>query len=76
MNMRNFYDVKAGDVVKRMLAGSVPMELMVESVDDTLIHCKGGWTFGRETGAEEDEDLQWGKKYGRTGSFLVGYRTP
>ena len=62
------------------------MEMEVVSVDDKLITCKavvkdketgeeqgffnGGWTFDRATGAEEDEDLKWGVKYGATGSFI------
>jgi hypothetical protein len=29
-----------------------------------------GWTFDEESGIEEDEDLQWGRKYGQTGSWI------
>jgi len=28
------------------------------------------WTFDRETGAEADDILQWGLKWGVTGSFI------
>ena len=54
-----------------MLAGVARMELTVDRVDERLIHAKGGWTFDRQTGAEVDEDLNWGPHYGVTGSFLV-----
>lgn len=69
----DFSDVKAGDVVRRMLAGVVPMELKVSSVDETFIYVGSpgdGWKFLRSTGAEVDEDLGWdGVTY--TGSYLV-----
>lgn len=68
----SFRDVKAGDKVTRLLAGSIPMELQVVSVDDRLIHCGPfGWTFCRDTGAEVDECLGWGAPPLQTGSFLV-----
>jgi hypothetical protein len=58
-----------------MLAGQVPLLLRVSSVDDELIHCGGepgvGWSFDRVTGAEVDEELGWGPRYGITGSYLV-----
>jgi hypothetical protein len=50
-----FEDVKAGDVVTRMLAGEIPVKLNVQTVTDTVIDC--GWTFDRKTGAEIDEGL-------------------
>lgn len=28
------------------------------------------WTFDRRTGVEEDEELNWGVKFNRTGSVL------
>jgi hypothetical protein len=64
-----FEHVKPGDVVTRMLAGTIPMKLKVQSVTDTLIDC--GWTFDRKTGAEVDEDLGWGPPPKMTGSYLV-----
>lgn len=67
---KSFRDLQVGDTVTRMLAGTIPMELTVTEVDDTLIHC-GPWTFDRATGVEEDSDLNWGVAYGVTGSFLV-----
>lgn len=68
---QDFSDLKEGDEVTRLLAGVVPMTMVVESVDDTLIHMKGGWTFDRKTGFEEDEELGFGVKFGYTGSFLT-----
>lgn len=75
--MADFTHVKVGDTVTRMLSGTIPMQLRVTKVDDDLIHCGSedfavqGWTFDRQTGAEVDEDLKWGPKYGYTGSYLV-----
>ena len=65
-----FTHVRTGDTVTRMLAGVVPMVLRVTSVTDRLIVC-GDWTFDRETGVEEDEEIGWGVKFGHTGSYLV-----
>lgn len=63
-----FEHVKEGDVVTRMICGTMPMEMKVTKVDDRLIHC-GAWTFDRITGAEVDEDLGWGPV--ATGSVLL-----
>lgn len=62
-----FEHVKAGDTVTRMICGTMPMQLKVTKVDETLIHC-GDWTFDRITGGEVDEDLGWTAH--RTGSVL------
>lgn len=67
--MKTFEYVKPGDVVTRMLAGVVPMKLKVAAVTDKIIDC--GWTFDRITGAEIDEDLDWGPPPKHTGSYLV-----
>ena len=61
---------EVGDVVTRMLAGTVPMQLKVTKIEGDLITC-GWWTFDAETGAEIDEDLDWGPPPLRTGSYLV-----
>lgn len=66
----NFAHIKVGDVVIRMLAGTIPMKLMVTEVTDTLIVTGGGWTFDRVYGAEVDDDLNWGPPPKHTGSFL------
>jgi hypothetical protein len=74
--------LKVGDTVTRMLGGSVAMRMQVTAVSDDLITCAaidkesgklfyGDWTFDRNSGVEEDADLQWGIKFGHTGSYLV-----
>ena len=65
--MSDFKNIKVGDVVTRMLAGKVPLELKVTQVDE-LIHC-GPWTFSRNNGAEIDPELGWTESV--TGSYLV-----
>lgn len=79
-----FEHVKVGDRITRMLAG-IPMHVIVTRVTDKLIICgsadgivKGGdendhegWWFDRVTGAEIDEDLNWGPPPKHTGSFLL-----
>lgn len=66
-----FRDVKVGDVVTRLLAGKIPMRFKVSDVDENFIYCGGpeGWKFDRDTGAEVDEELNWGNS--GTGSYLV-----
>lgn len=78
----SFKDIKIGDIVTRNLAGVI-MKLRVTHVDAERIWCGlpdggsiGGWSFDRITGAEIDDDLGWGPKYGVTGSFLVSYESP
>ena len=63
-----FRNLKVGDTVTRMLAGTVPMELKITEITDELIAC-GPWTFDKNTGAEVDLELGWGNII--TGSFLV-----
>jgi len=64
-------DIKVGDKVGRQMGNDGPiMWLTVTEVDDELIHCNL-WPFDRKTGAEVDDDLQWGPAYGRSGSFIV-----
>ncbi len=68
MDRKQYLDsLKPGDVVTRMLAGVMPIELVVQSVSDTIIDC--GWTFHKETGAEIDEDLGW-DGITTTGSYI------
>jgi hypothetical protein len=81
--MSPFADLKVGDTVTRMLAGTVAMKMKVIKLDDDLIYCGAAqpgappvtaddcWTFDRETGVEEDPVLKWGVKYGRSGSYLM-----
>lgn len=61
--------IKIGDTVTRMLAGKVAMPLKVTALGDKVVTC-GAWTFDRATGAEIDEDLNWGPPPMMTGSFL------
>lgn len=63
-------DVKVGDKVTRLMAGTIEMELTVTAVDEQLIHC-ASWTFDRASGAEVDEDLRWGPSHGVTGSYIT-----
>ncbi len=75
-------DPKVGDKVMRCLGVDEQpwMECTIMKVLTHTVICamKGTegwpldqlWTFDRETGAEEDEGLQWGVKYGRTGSKI------
>ena len=78
----DFRNVKVGDVVTRMLGGVVPMKLTVTSVTEELIWCgpesgqAQGWSFDRITGTEVDEDLGWGPRFGRTGSYLLALDDP
>jgi hypothetical protein len=63
-----------GEYVVRNMAG-IPMALRVTSVTDDRIYCGEpgvGWSFDRKTGAEVDEDLQWGPQFGVSGSCIVG----
>lgn len=62
-------DIKIGDVVTRSFC-DMQQQWHVSVVDDELITIGMGWHFCRKTGVEVDEDLQWGPKWGRTGSFL------
>jgi hypothetical protein len=62
--------MKSGDTVIRMLAGSIPMELRVQSVTPERVVCGGGWEFDVHTGAEIDDLLDWGPPPKMTGSFL------
>jgi hypothetical protein len=66
--------MKKGDEVTRVMAGQ-PMTLIVAEVTDELIIC-GSWTFCPKTGAEIDEDLDWGPPPMRTGSYLKELTTP
>lgn len=55
LTKEEYNNIKAGDVIERMLAFSIPVYLNVQKVDDQLIDA--GWTFDRNTGMEVDEDI-------------------
>lgn len=65
--MKNFNDIKVDDIITRMLAGVIPMDLKVSEVTEDLIIC-GPWKFSKKNGAEIDEDLGWDETH--TGSFI------
>ncbi len=67
--MTRLRDLRAGDRVLRTFGSHPAMTLTTTEVGGGLIRC-GPWTFDRETGAEVDEDLQWGPAFGRTGSYI------
>lgn len=60
--------IEVGDTVHRMM-GSFPMPLKVTEVTDHVIYC-GSWRFCARTGAEIDEELDWGPPPRQTGSYL------
>lgn len=62
-------NAEVGEVVIRWMCDEVPMHLRVTAVTDAEIIC-GDYTFDRETGMEIDDFLEWGPKYGKTGSRL------
>lgn len=71
--------MKVGDKLIRLLGGQIPMPVIVGEVnedtfkvgsEDGTVPWQDGWTFCKKTGAEIDDDLNWGPKYGKTGSFI------
>lgn len=60
--------IEPGDTVRRMLAGTIPCDLVVQKIENGIIDC--GWTFDLKTGAEIDDDLGWGPPPKVTGSYL------
>ena len=67
--MMGFENLQVGDVVVRMLAGTLPMKLQVSDITDQLIICSA-WQFDKVTGAEIDEELGWGPPPLMTGSYM------
>lgn len=73
-------DLKIGDKVDRSLGGVI-MSMTVRKIEDGLIYCEPsetyGWpdselyTFETGNGVEYDPDLEWGSKWGATGSYLI-----
>lgn len=76
MDNKWLLDLKVGDTVTRMLAGVIPVQITITSVDDEFIYAnpfgpeQEGWKFLRSNGAEVDEELGW-DGYTQTGSYLV-----
>ena len=48
--------LKIGDIVTRLLGGSIPMRLSVTDITDSRIIC-GPWEFDKITGVEIDEEI-------------------
>ena len=61
--------MKVGDKVTRMLGG-MPMILIVTKITEGMLIC-GPYQFDLKTGIEIDDALEWGPKYGRSGSFII-----
>lgn len=69
---------EVGMLVHRILGGVVEMPMIIKTVDETSFTVvpqekpdfEDHWTFDIATGAEIDEDLKWGPKYGITGSII------
>lgn len=74
MAKTGFENLKVGDVVTRMLAGTIPVRLSVSAITDRIITCST-WEFDRATGAEIDEELGWGPPPLMTGSYLDPSKT-
>ena len=68
--MKTLKDVKVGDTVYRYLAGKLEMPLKVTAITMNNFVC-GSWEFDLKTGAEVDEDLNWGPSPLMTGSFIT-----
>jgi len=57
-----------GDIVTRLLAGTIPMDLRVTAVDARFIYCGpvgSGWKFDRSSGAEWTRNSAGGRSSGR-----------
>jgi hypothetical protein len=72
--MAGFEKLRVGDVVVRMLAGTLPMKLQVSEITEQLIICSA-WQFDKATGAEIDEELGWGSPPLMTGSYIDPSKT-
>ena len=55
MSAEALANIKEGDILERMLAFAIPMPIIVQSVNETVIDA--GWIFDRQTGLEIDEDI-------------------
>ncbi len=80
-----FRNLTAGDEVTRMLGdGGLLMRMVVVAVEDDFVYCDEAkerpmrdlpvgdhWKFDRDTGVEEDEGLEWGRAFDKSGSRLI-----
>lgn len=61
---------KVGEIVNRVMGYEGPtMSLKITEVHDEHFCC-GPWTFDIATGAEIDEDLDWGPPPKNTGTYI------
>lgn len=71
-DVNSFKEVKPGDQVIRHFYG-ILMTLVVESVDDEIIHTVAGYMFYRDTGFEYDPEIGLTKENNLTCSWLINY---
>jgi hypothetical protein len=55
LTKEEYHSIQKGDIIERMLAFSIPMEIVVQSVNEDTIDA--GWIFHKNTGIEIDEDI-------------------
>ena len=70
MRVKAISDLQVGDTVRRIIRGVAAMEMKVTGVTDDKVIC-GPWEFCRLSGAEIDEDLNWGPPPKQTGSMIM-----
>ncbi len=61
-------EVQVGDPVLRIMCGCNGMRLTITEIAGDRVKC-GSWEFDRLTGAEIDEDMDWGPN--SSGSFIA-----
>jgi len=49
--------MEVGNIVTRMLAGSIPMKLEITEITEDRIIVGGGWEFNKHTGHEIDDAI-------------------
>mgnify|MGYP001549148454 CR=1 FL=1 len=72
--MTRFENLNVGDMVTRMLGGTIPMKLPVSAMHHQIIICSA-WQFDRATGAAIDEVLGWGPPPHLPGSYIDSSKT-
>lgn len=68
MNRTEFLqNLRVGDKVIRLLAGTLPMHLIITKILPNKIVC-GDYEFCRDCGVEQDEYLEWNCSH--SGSYI------
>jgi hypothetical protein len=62
LSVQEYESIKVGDIIIRMIAFVLPIELTVTAVDEKVI-TTGAWRFDRKTGIEIDEDIPTAVSY-------------